>query len=84
MDNQPLIIEGSWQEVAEIGANYADRRVRLIILPAAIPSDDTVPAPSIEEEIASIWADVTEEEWKTLPPDLSEQVDHYVYGTPKR
>ena len=34
MSQQPLIVEGTWQEVAEIGARYADRRVRLLILPS--------------------------------------------------
>ena len=33
MSDQTLIVEGTWQEVAEIGARYADRRVRLIVLP---------------------------------------------------
>ena len=33
MSRQPLIVEGTWQEVAEIGVRYADRRVRLIVLP---------------------------------------------------
>lgn len=33
MGMQPLIVEGTWQEVAEIGVLYADRRVRLIVWP---------------------------------------------------
>ncbi len=40
--------------------------------------------PSIEEEIDRIWADVPESEWAKLPADLSDQIDHYVYGTPKK
>ena len=38
----------------------------------------------IWEEILELTADVPEEEWDKLPPDLAEQHDHYVYGTPKR
>jgi hypothetical protein len=38
----------------------------------------------IEEIIAEIAGQVPEEEWDRLPPDLSEQHDHYIYGTPKR
>jgi hypothetical protein len=34
----------------------------------------------IEEENRSIPPEV----WDTLPTDLSEQHDHYIYGTPKR
>ncbi len=33
----------------------------------------------IEEENRSIPPEV----WETLPTDLSEQHDHYIYGTPK-
>ena len=40
--------------------------------------------PPIEEVIREIVARVPEEEWDRLPPDLSEQHDHYIYGTPKR
>jgi len=34
----------------------------------------------IEDENASIPSEV----WDALPADLSEQRDHYIYGTPKR
>lgn len=39
---------------------------------------------SIEEKIAQIVADVPSEVWDNLPDDLSEQLDHYLYGLPKR
>lgn len=39
---------------------------------------------SIEDKIAQIVADVPPEVWDNLPDDLSEQLDHYLYGTPKR
>jgi hypothetical protein len=39
---------------------------------------------SLEEKIAQIVAEVPEEEWAKLPPDLGDHLDHYVYGTPKR
>ncbi len=37
----------------------------------------------IEDVIAEIAAEVPEEEWKKLPRDLSKNLDHYIYGTPK-
>ena len=40
-------------------------------------------APTIEEKLRDIWADVSEEEWNRLPPDLTDHLDHYIYGTPK-
>jgi len=39
--------------------------------------------PTIEEQIAAIWADVPASELDKLPPDLSDTLDHYIYGTPK-
>jgi len=38
----------------------------------------------IEEVIREIASRVPPEEWDRLPPDLSEQHDHYIYGSPKR
>lgn len=42
------------------------------------------PSRSIEEEIADIAAEVPPDAWEALPADLSEQLDHYLYGTPKQ
>jgi len=41
-------------------------------------------APPIEEVLARIGAQVPPEEWRKLPPDLTDQLDHYLYGTPRR
>jgi hypothetical protein len=38
----------------------------------------------IREEIAEIAQRVPPEEWANLPQDLSDQLDHYIYGTPKQ
>jgi hypothetical protein len=40
-------------------------------------------APTIEEKIAAIMIDVPQEEWDRLPADLTDNLDHYLYGTPK-
>lgn len=38
----------------------------------------------IEDVIASIVADVPASEWERVPPDLSTNLDHYLYGAPKK
>jgi DNA-binding MarR family transcriptional regulator len=38
----------------------------------------------IWEQFAEVFDDVSEEELARLPTDLAAQVDHYVYGLPKR
>ncbi len=38
----------------------------------------------IEEVLADLGREVPGEEWDRLPSDLSGQVDHYLYGAPRR
>lgn len=39
---------------------------------------------SMAEMIAEIAAQVPDEEWSRLPTDLSRNIDHYLYGSPRR
>jgi hypothetical protein len=51
---------------------------------AAVSEEERRPdTPAIEEKLRAIWADVSEEEWNRLPPDLTSNLDHYIHGTPK-
>lgn len=47
-----------------------------------IPYDPT--ARAIEDVLAELAREVPDEEWNRLPADLTDNIDHYVYGTPKR
>lgn len=38
----------------------------------------------IWERIPEIFSEIPDEEWDKVPADGSEQLDHYIYGTPKR
>jgi hypothetical protein len=40
--------------------------------------------PEIAKTLQRLGRMIPEEELRTIPKDLSDQVDHYVYGTPKR
>ncbi len=40
--------------------------------------------PEIAKIVQRLGRMIPEEELRRIPKDLSEQVDHYVYGTPKR
>ena len=73
--------KGKWGKAAELAkAEGAEVRVEL----AAAAKEEFDPnAPPIEDELRAIWADVPEEEWKRLPADLTDHLDHYIYGTPK-
>jgi hypothetical protein len=51
--------------------------------PVGEPSYDPTARP-IEEVLADLAREVPEDDWKRLPPDLTDNLDHYLYGTPKR
>jgi len=53
-----------------------------VVRPGPAVLDTT--APAIEDVLASIAGDVPEEEWARLPADLTDDLDHYLYGTPSR
>lgn len=40
--------------------------------------------PAIEDELAAIVAEIPPREWDRLPLDLTDDLDHYVYATPRR
>lgn len=46
------------------------------------PSRSKVKAP-LWEQLVELGRSIPKEEWDRLPPDFSENLDHYVYGTPK-
>ena len=70
--------EGTEVEVAVSGLPGASAQAR------ARPAEGEPSRGTIEEEIARIMADVPDSEWRRLPPDLNDQLDHYIYGTPKQ
>jgi hypothetical protein len=84
METQVIEIEGTWEEIAEQAPRFAGCRLRLTVLPEG-PSGppETNDTRSLEEKIAAIVAAVPEEEWAKLPADLSDNLDHYIYGTPR-
>jgi hypothetical protein len=85
MEPQRLEIEGTWEEIVAQAPRFAGHRLRLTVLLEAPQGthEQREPRP-LEEKIAEIVAQVPEEEWSKLPPDLGDQLDHYIYGTPKR
>ena len=40
-------------------------------------------APPVLDIFCEAWAEIPEEEFEAMPEDGAEQVDHYLYGTPK-
>jgi hypothetical protein len=56
-----------------------EQDLRLVSAPPRVK-----PKRRISEEIREVWADLPAEVQAKIPVDGSTQVDHYVYGLPKR
>ncbi len=79
----PLMeLEGTWEEIAARAPDFVGHRLRVTVLSQ---EDNSTPAVKpIEEIIEELAAQVPPEIWEELPSDLSSNLDHYLYGTPKR
>ncbi len=74
------------------GAIQLDERVALpegaavdvTVLKPIAPAIGAQKGASLEERLLAIWADVPASEWTNLPADLTDHLDHYIYGTPKQ
>jgi len=54
----------------------------LRLRPTEEVSYDTTARP-IEDVLAELAREIPENEWEKLPPDLTDNLDHYLYGRPK-
>ncbi len=68
---------GSPAEVIQEGLDLLEAR------DASSPASSIPDANSVWKTIVRLGLEVPEEEWSRLPPDLSSNVDHYLYGSPK-
>ena len=48
--------------------------------------EELIPVPEATwlDQISDIFSDISEEEWDRLPSDGSANLDHYLYGAPKK
>jgi len=62
---------------------HRDRRNTKALPSNGAPAYDPNARP-IEDIITEIMADVPKEEWANVPKDLAENLDHYLYGAPRK
>ena len=53
--------------------------IQTIMFPNRQVSDEE--GPSVEDSMAAAFGTVTDEDWNSLPRDLTDRLDHYLYGT---
>ena len=59
-------------------------RAKGTVRPSDAPVRRSRKAPRIVAMAQRLGRQIPEEELRRIPKDLSTQIDHYVYGTPKR
>lgn len=64
-------------------ADQADT-VELEVEEAPAPTRETEKRPRVEDLLREIAAEIPEDARRSLPPDLTDNLDHYLYGTPRR
>jgi hypothetical protein len=67
--------QGKLQRITEI--------TECLIKPVSEPTLLDLMAPPIEEVLVDLASEIPKEEWEKLPSDLTDNLDHYLYGTPK-
>lgn len=70
--------------VAEALRAHLARRAVQPAAPPDRPAEAATERKPIWEQLAELHKDFPEEAWANLPVDGSAQVDHYIYGSPKR
>lgn len=81
----PLEIEGSWEQIAAQAPQYVRHKIRLTVLPEYVIEESKVEdTRTLEEKMTEIISKVHDNEWAKLPLDMGDNLDSYIYGTPKR
>jgi hypothetical protein len=81
----PLVeLEGTWEEIKERLPDLSGQRLRVIVLPATERATALADDRPIDEVLSAIALEIPPEELAQLPSDFTDQLDHYIYGTPKR
>jgi len=81
----PLLeVEGTWEEIVAQIPDFSGQKLRVLVYPATGHSAEGHDARPIAEVLTEIAAAIPAGELAQLPSDFTDQLDHYIYGTPKR
>jgi hypothetical protein len=81
----PLLeLEGTWEEIVAQIPDFSGQKLRVLVYPATGDSAEGHDTRPIAEVLAEIAAAIPAAELAQLPSDFTDQLDHYIYGTPKR
>jgi hypothetical protein len=81
----PLLeLEGTWEEIVAQIPDFSGQKLRVLVYPATGHSAEGHDTRHIAEVLAEIAAAIPTGELAQLPSDFADQLNHYIYGTPKR
>ncbi len=84
MTTPMLEIEGTWEEIVAQIPDFSGQKLRVLVYPASGNGAEVQDTRPIAQVLAEIGAAIPAAELAKLPPDFTDQLDHYIYGTPKR
>ena len=84
MPDPLLELEGTWEEIVAQIAGFSGQKLRVLVYPAADNTAGPRETRPIAEVLAEIAAAIPASEVAKLPSDFTDQLDHYIYGTPKQ
>jgi hypothetical protein len=89
--SESMQISGAWdtsfpvtRSVSKQIKGYELKRKAMPGLPEKVTIPMRSDVETIEAILRSLAAKVPTEDWKRLPADLTDDLDHYLYGTPKK
>jgi hypothetical protein len=83
----PLLeLEGTWEEIVAQIPDFSGQKLRVLVYPVPGHSAEGHDTRPIAEMLAEIAAAISAGELARLPPNFTDQLDHYIYicGTLKR
>jgi hypothetical protein len=81
----PLLeLEGTWEEIVAQIPDFSGQKLRVLVYPATGHGAEDHDTRPIAEVLGEIAAAIPAEELAQLPSDFTDQLDYYIYGTPKR
>jgi hypothetical protein len=79
-----LELEGTWEEIIARIPDFAGQKLRVLVYPVTARNPEGRDERPVAEVLAEIASGIPAGKQAHLPPDFVDQLDHYIYGTPKR
>jgi hypothetical protein len=81
----PLLeLEGTWEEIGAQLTGFYGQKIHVVVYPVTESSPSAPDTRPIADVLAEVASSIPPTELASLPSDFTDQLDHYIYGSPKR